>query len=53
MPLYMDRHDVSAEVTAEHVAQLHQEDLKIQDQFDCKGITYWFDAERRICSLFD
>lgn len=43
----MDRHDVSAEVTAEHVAQLHQEDLKIQAQFDCEGITYWFDAERR------
>ncbi len=43
----MDRHDVSSDVTAEHVAQLHQEDLKIEEQFDCKGLTYWFDAERK------
>jgi len=47
MPIYMDRHDVSEEVTAEHVAQLHQADLKIQHQFDCKGLTYWFDGKRR------
>ncbi len=43
----MDRHDVSGEVTAEHVAQLHQEDLKIQHLFDCKGLTYWFDDKRK------
>ena len=43
----MDRHDVSEDVTAEHVAQLHQEDLKIEELFDCKGMTYWFDAERK------
>ena len=47
MPIYMDRHDVSAEVTAEIVAQLHQEDLKIQDKFNCKGLTYWFDDARK------
>lgn len=47
MPIYMDRHDVSEEVTAEHVAQLHQADLKTQHQFDCKGLTYWFDGKRR------
>lgn len=47
MPIYMDRHDVSADVTAEIVAQLHQEDLKIQDKFNCKGITYWFDDGRK------
>ncbi len=46
MPIYMDRHDVTDEVTAEHVAQLHQADLKIQHKFACKGITYWFDGER-------
>ena len=28
MPIYMDRHDVSEEVTAENVAQLHKQDLK-------------------------
>lgn len=43
----MDRHDVSDEVTAEIVADLHQEDLKIQHQFNCKGLTYWFDDKRK------
>lgn len=47
MPIYMDRHDVSDAVTAEKVAQLHQEDLKIQDKFGCRGITYWFDDKRK------
>ena len=46
MPIFMDRHDVSEAVTAENVAQLHQADLKIQDQFNCRGLTYWFDKER-------
>lgn len=47
MPIFMDRHDVSETVTAENVAQLHQEDLKIQDQFGCRGLTYWFDDKRK------
>ncbi|WP_425639760.1 nickel-binding protein [Algoriphagus yeomjeoni] len=47
MPIYMDRHDVSESVTAEHVAQLHKEDLKIQDAFGCRGLTYWFDDKRK------
>jgi len=47
MPIYMDRHDVSETVTAENVAQLHQEDLKIQDQHGCRGLTYWFDNKRK------
>lgn len=48
MPIYMDRHDVSEFVTAEQVAQLHREDLKIQDQFNCRGLTYWFDDIKKI-----
>lgn len=47
MPIYMDRHDVSETVTAENVAQLHQADLKIQEQFGCRGLTYWFDEQRK------
>lgn len=47
MPIYMDRHDVSEEVTAENVAQLHKQDLKIQHKFDCRGLTYWFDEKRK------
>lgn len=43
----MDRHDVSETVTAEHVAQLHQQDLKIQHKFNCRGLTYWFDEKRK------
>jgi len=43
----MDRHDVSDTVTAEHVAKLHQQDLKVQDQFGCRGLTYWFDDKRK------
>jgi AraC-like DNA-binding protein len=47
MPIYMDRHDVSENVTAENVAQLHQQDLKIQHKFNCRGLTYWFDEKRK------
>ncbi|MDH5397459.1 MAG: DUF4242 domain-containing protein [Cyclobacteriaceae bacterium] len=47
MPIYMDRHDVSADVTAENVAMLHQQDLKIQHKFHCQGLTYWFDGARK------
>jgi AraC-like DNA-binding protein len=47
MPIYMDRHDVSENVTAEAVAKLHQEDLKIQHKFNCRGLTYWFDENRK------
>lgn len=48
MPIYMDRHDVSDTVTAEIVAHIHLEDLKIQHHYNCKGLTYWFDEERKI-----
>jgi AraC-like DNA-binding protein len=43
----MDRHDVSEVVTAENIAMLHQEDVKIQHQFGCRGLTYWFDDKRK------
>jgi AraC-like DNA-binding protein len=46
MPIYMDRHDLDA-VTARDVAEAHREDLKIQDQYRCRAITYWFDEQRR------
>ncbi len=45
MPIFMDRHDVQS-VTAEEVAMVHQEDLKIQDKYNCRALTYWFDKER-------
>ncbi len=45
MPIYMDRHDLKS-VTAINVAEAHREDLNIQDDFKCKGLTYWFDKDR-------
>jgi AraC-like DNA-binding protein len=47
MPIFMDRHDVSESVTAEIVAQIHLEDIKIQQKFNCRGLTYWFDDARK------
>lgn len=45
MPIFMDRHDVPG-ATAADVAHAHQEDVKIQDHYHCKAITYWFDELR-------
>jgi AraC-like DNA-binding protein len=43
----MDRHDFSANLTAEKVAELHLKDLAIQHSYGCRGLTYWFDARRK------
>ncbi len=45
MPIFMDRHDIQG-VTAEAVAALHQEDLKVQSKYACRVLTYWFDEQR-------
>ncbi len=45
MPIYMDRHDIPG-ATADKVAEAHQEDLKIQDKYGCRALTYWFDEGR-------
>jgi AraC-like DNA-binding protein len=44
----MDRHNIPEEVSAEHVARMHQEDLKIEHLYGCKGMTYWCDEQRRM-----
>ena len=46
MPIYMDRHEIPEEITAEHVALMHQEDLKVEHLYGCKGMTYWCDSKR-------
>jgi AraC-like DNA-binding protein len=46
MPIYMDRHEISDEITDEDVANIHQADLKVQDQFNCKVLSYYFDKKR-------
>lgn len=45
MPIFMDRHDVR-DATAETVAAIHQEDLKVQARHACRMLTYWFDEQR-------
>ena len=47
MPIYMDRHDLDENIDAEHVAKIHQEDLKFEHEFGCKGLTYWYDGPRK------
>ncbi len=45
MPIFLDRHDVSG-ITATEVAELHNKDLAVQDQYNVKFMTYWFDPDR-------
>ncbi len=49
MPLYMDRHYVEG-ATKHAVAHAHQLDLAVQDKYDVKFLTYWFDDAR--CTAF-
>ena len=45
MPIYMDRHVVPG-ILAKHAAEAHREDIKIQDEYGCRCMTYWVDEER-------
>jgi len=47
MPIFMDRHD--ARVEQEFIADLHRKDLEVQDQYNVKYLTYWFDPARATC----
>ena len=33
-------------VNAEHVAEMHQADMKIEHKYNCRGLTYWCDEKR-------
>ena len=46
MPLYMDIHQMPEGVNAKHVAEMHQADLKIEHEYNCRGLTYWCDEKR-------
>lgn len=41
MPIYMDFHDLPDGVTAVHIAEMHQADLKIEHKHNCRALTYW------------
>lgn len=43
----MDFHDLPDGVTAAHVAEMHQADLKIEHKYNCRGLTYWCDEKRQ------
>lgn len=45
MPIYMDVH-VMPGVTAKAVAEAHSLDMLVQDQHQCKCMTYWIDESR-------
>lgn len=49
MPVFMDRHYVEG-ATRQSVADAHQKDLVLQDKYDVKFMTYWFDEMR--CTAF-
>ena len=42
----MDIHEMPEGVTAKHVAEMHQADLKIEHEYNCRGLTYWCDEKR-------
>jgi len=47
MPIFMDFHDLPEGISAKHVAEMHQADLKIEHKYNCRGLTYWCDEKRQ------
>ena len=49
MPVYMDRHYIEG-ATQRAITDAHQKDLALQNKYDVKFLTYWFDEVR--CTAF-
>lgn len=49
MPIFIDRHFVEG-ATQYAVAEAHEKDLALQEKYDVKFLTYWFDEVR--CTAF-
>ena len=49
MPVYMDRHYIEG-ATRHAVADAHEKDLALQERYNVKFLTYWFDEAR--CTAF-
>jgi hypothetical protein len=46
MPMFMDVHESLPEgATADDVASAHAADLKVQDRYGVRYVSYWVDAE--------
>ena len=46
MAIFMDRHDLTG-FSAQDLAQAHEMDLEIQDEYSVKFMSYWFDDDRK------
>ena len=46
MPLYMDIHRNVEGLTADAVADAHQKDLEVQDEYGVKYHKYWYNEEK-------
>jgi len=42
VPWFLDRHDISG-ITPEELAAAHVQDVQVQDQYNVRYATYWFD----------
>lgn len=49
MPIFMDRHYIEG-ATHRAIADAHEKDLKTQNKYGVKFLTYWFDEEK--CTAF-
>ncbi len=49
MPIFIDRHFIEG-ATQHSLANAHEKDIKVQDKYQVKFLTYWFDEER--CTAF-
>jgi hypothetical protein len=50
MALYMDVHIIPG-IKARDVAEAHQKDILLQEEHQCKCMTYWIDEERVFCLI--
>ncbi|MCY1721444.1 DUF4242 domain-containing protein [Prolixibacteraceae bacterium Z1-6] len=48
MPFFIDRHNLQRVMSAEHMAQRHLDDIKIQHKFNCRKISYWYDEKQNV-----
>lgn len=48
MPYFIDRHEECDLTTPELEAQRNLDDIKIQKQFNCRKISYWYDDKQNI-----
>lgn len=48
MPYFIDNHELNGDAHTEAIAQKHLNDIKVQHQYQCRKLGYWFDEKRKI-----